>query len=196
MYTTWHPLGANQNYLLVPLGVRPALRLKVLPPLAFGVDVQYIPHVDTAPHPIAPAMVVANVGTGNSFARRHQQMWYLMWNRISPVSLNPLTSSHMIYSKSRFHQRVSLLTLTLALLLPNHHLPNTSDSRLTRDAPVILHMSQIWTILSQSRWTRLLFVSLTNPRPSSQPQDKPHSSALTKENLCSPNTGRSKSSFL
>ena len=61
----------------------------------------------------------------------------------SPVSLNPLTSSHMMYSKSGLHQRVSLLTLTLALLLPNHHLPNTSNSRLTRDAPVILHMSQI-----------------------------------------------------
>ena len=75
--------------------------------------------------------------------KAHLQMRYLMWNRISPVSLNPLTSSHMMYSKSRLHQRVSLLTLPLALLLPNHHLPNTSDSRLTRDAPVILHMSQI-----------------------------------------------------
>lgn len=105
--------------------------------------VVYIPHVDTAPHPMAPAMVVANVGTGNRFARRPPQMWYLMWNRISQVSLNKLTSSHMMYAKYHLHPRVSLLTLTLALLLPNHHLPNDSDSRFTRDAPLTLYVSQI-----------------------------------------------------
>ena len=77
---------------------------------------------------MTPAMVVVNADTGNRFAERPLQMWYLMWSRISPVNHSPLTSLHMIYIKFHPHRKVSFWTLTSARLLPNHHLSSDSDS--------------------------------------------------------------------
>ena len=107
-----------------------------------------------------------------------RRRWYLMWTRIPPATLNPLTLSPMMYAKSRLHQRASLLTLTLALLQSHHHLPNGSDSRLTRVVPATLYMPQTSTSSLQHKWTRLLFVSLITQRESSQPQGKLLYSAL------------------
>ena len=48
--------------------------LMSIPALEFGVDVQHIPHLDTALHSMTPAMVVANMGIGNRFAGCSLQM--------------------------------------------------------------------------------------------------------------------------